>query len=343
MSVTINDVARLAGVSKKTVSRVLNHEQGVRPETRDRVYAAMTQLGFRPNISAQRLARGRSWVVGLIFYRASWYYIDLIIQGVLDTLNDAGYKLLIHSCDVADPGGQKKVLQLVEERQVDGLIFIPPTDNSADVLKQLDDWRTPFVRISPSDINSPWPFVAPDDFRGAFDMTSHLLELGHRRIGLIKGDPSHRASHRRLDGYVAALEEYDLPVDETLIKQGDFFFDSARLAALSLLTMADPPTAIFASNDDMAAGVLSAAHGLGIRVPEQLSVGGFDDVDLAHQVWPPLTTIHQPIYDTASEAARILLQFLSGETPPELQIILPTSLVARSSTDLAPQKQLIFS
>jgi len=332
MPVTINDVARLAGVSKKTVSRVLNEEDSVHPLTREKVYAAMSQLNYRPNISAKRLAQGRSWVVGLILHRASWHYIDLIIQGALSVLNQAGYKLIIHSCDVEGEEGRENVLQLVRERQVDGLIFIPPTDNASELLQQLHAWKTPFVRISSSDVIYHWPFVANDDFQGAFDMTSHLLDLGHRRIGFIQGDPSHSSSHQRLLGYVAALEKYNVSPDDDLIKSGDFFFDSALEAAISLLTSSHPPTAIFASNDDMAAGVLSAAHSLGIHVPLELSVAGFDDVPLARHVWPPLTTVHQSIYDMAQEATQLLLQLMAGESPDHLHRVMPTSLVVRAST-----------
>ena len=332
MAVTIHDVAKRAGVSMKTVSRVINNEPQVRESTRAKVREAMRELGYVPNISARRLARGRSCVIGLIFHNATWHYIDNVIQGVLETAREEGYNTLIHPCDVENPEDRAEVLELVEQQQVDGLIFTPPSDNEPDVLQQLWDWQVPFVRLTPLDREIPWPYVTAQDRQGAYDMTQHLLELGHRRIGFIMGDPGHRASHDRLEGYKAALESHRIPPDPDLIKQGDFHFESGQRLGQELLTMTPRPTAIFAGNDNMAVGVLSVAHRFGIAVPEELSVAGFDDVRLAYQVWPPLTTVRQPIQEAARRATSLLVELLENKSPDPIQYELETTLVIREST-----------
>lgn len=336
MPVTIHDVARQAKVSIKTVSRVINQEALVKESTRAKVLRVMEELGYRPNISARRLARGRSHVVGLVFHNATWYYIHDVMRGMLETSRQEGYSTLIHPCDINKPEDQAEILGLVEQQQVDGFIFTPPCDNAISLLNQLQEWQVPFVRLTPWDRERPWPYVAARDWQGAYDMMQYLLSLGHRRIGFIIGDPDHRASYDRMEGYKAALEMHRIPFEPALVKQGDFHFESG-ISCGSELLKADPrPTAIFASNDNMAAGILTAAHQLGVAVPEELSVAGFDDVRLTQQVWPPLTTVRQPIYESARWATCLLVGLLKREPVQPVHHELSTTLVIRKSTGYPP-------
>ncbi|MCC7451044.1 MAG: LacI family DNA-binding transcriptional regulator [Anaerolineae bacterium] len=332
MPITIRDLAKHAGVSIKTVSRVLNDEPRVSVSTRSRVVEAMQQLGYTPNISAQRLARGRAHAIGLVFHNATWDYINDVLQGTLETAHPRGYSIAIHPCDLSQPEAEQEVIQLVGQRRVDGLIFTPPSDNAPALLAALQQLDIPFVRLTPRDRGLHAPYVAADDRRGACRMTEHLVDLGHRRIGFVMGHVDHQASHDRLAGFRDALKAHDLPYDPLLVQQGNFTFESGVAAGQALLTNNPRPTAIFASNDNMAAGVLYAAHQLGIAVPTQLSIGGFDDVALARQVWPPLTTVRQPIYESAALAARLLIQLLNGELSDDPAHYLPTTLVIREST-----------
>ncbi len=332
MAVTIGDVARHAGVSTKTVSRVINDEPFVAESTRAKVVAAVRELDYAPNVSAQRLASGRSHVLGLVFHNAAWNYINIVQRALLEKCREEGYGMLMNPCDIERPADQQEILRLVAQQTVDGFIFTPPCDNITSLLEQLWSQQIPFVRLAPRDRQAPLPYVAPDDEQGGYDMTQYLLSLGHERIGFVMGNPDHQASHDRLAGYKAALDAHHLPFDPRLVTPGDFQFDSGLSGGHALLAAELRPTAIFACNDDMAAGVLAAAHERGIAVPEALSVAGFDDVPLARQVWPSLTTIRQPTYEMAQLAAQLLLRSLRGESLETLHHVLPATLVIRGST-----------
>ena len=332
VAVTIGDVARYAGVSTKTVSRVINDEPFVAESTRAKVVAAKRELGYVPNVSAQRLASGRSHVLGLVFHNAAWNYINIVQRALLEECHLEGYGMLMNPCDIERPADQQEILRLVAQQTVDGFIFTPPCDNITSLLEQLQSQCIPFVRLAPRDCQVPLPYVAPDDWQGGYDMTQYLLSLGHERIGFVMGNPDHQASHDRLAGFKAALEAHQVPFDPSLVTAGDFQFESGLSGGRVLLETNPRPTAIFACNDDMAAGLLAAAHELGIAVPETLSVAGFDDVPLAQQVWPSLTTVRQPTYEMAQLAAQLLLRSLKGEPLETLHHVLPATLVIRGST-----------
>jgi LacI family transcriptional regulator len=336
VAVTIEDVASHAGVSTKTVSRVINNEPFVADPTRARVMAAMRELGYAPNVSAQRLASGRAYVLGLVFHNAAWNYINIVQRGLLEECRKEGYGMLMNPCDIERPADQEEILRVVAQQTVDGFVFTPPCDNIGSLLEKLRTQGVPFVRIAPTDREVPLPYVAPDDRRGGYDVTEHLLSLGHERIGFVMGNPEHQASHDRLAGFQAALEEDHVRFDPHLVAQGDFHFHSGLSCGRALLETEPRPTAIFASNDDMAAGVLTAAYQLGIPVPEALSVAGFDDVPLAQQVWPSLTTVRQPTHEMARLAAQLLLSLLKGQPLETAQQVLPTRLVIRGSTGPRP-------
>jgi LacI family transcriptional regulator len=332
---TIHDVAKAAGVAIKTVSRVLNDEPNVRPETRARVLAAAEMLRYQPSLSARSLAGKRSYLIGLIYENPSANYLVELQHGAMARCRQEKFRLFVHQCSGRGEELTRDVLGLIDQTHVDGLIISPPLSESAHLLEALEQRQLPFVRIAPNDIQHDSPYVDMDDAGAAFEMTTHLLEMGHRRIGFIIGHPNHFASSLRLRGYRQALEQHHIAFDAGLVKQGYFVFESGLDAARELLTMPNPPTAIFASNDDMAAGALLAAHELAIPVPQRLSVAGFDDTYIARIVWPRLTTVHQPSYDLAFSATDLLLLALKHTAAPK-NARLPHKLIRRESTAPPP-------
>lgn len=303
----IRDVAARAGVAVKTVSRVLNGHPYVSADTKARVEEAMKALDFRPSVAARILSGAKSNQVALIYDNHSPYYMFQIQTGCWDFCRQNGIRLLAQPVDVADPMVGEQVRGLVTETHVDGIILSSPVTDCEPVLRALESMDIPFVRISPGTNHALTSSVFMDDAQAADDMTTHLINAGHRRIGFIKGHPNHMASDDRQAGYRRALDRVGIAYDPVLVCEGEFDFDSGVRGGNRLLDLPEPPTAIFASNDDMAAGVLAVAHDRGIPVPAQLSVAGFDDTTLARTVWPPLTTIHQPMAELARTAAEILI------------------------------------
>ncbi|MBU6267685.1 MAG: LacI family DNA-binding transcriptional regulator [Sphingomonadales bacterium] len=328
----IRDVAARAGVAVKTVSRVLNGHPYVSAEKREAVEAAMRALDFRPSIAARILTGAKSNQVALIYDNHSPYYMFQIQSGCWEFCKQNGIRLLAQPVDVADPLVGQQVRGLVSETHVDGIILSSPVTDCEPVLRQLEALDIPFVRISPGTNHALTSSVFMDDAQAADDMTTHLINVGHRRIGFIKGHPNHMASDDRLFGYRRALDRAGIGYEPALVQDGAFDFDSGVAAARQFLTMRDRPTAIFAANDDMAAGVLAVAHEMGIDVPGRLSVAGFDDTTLARTVWPPLTTIHQPMAELARAAAEILIA--GGDLTHRR---LPHTLVERASVAPPPR------
>jgi LacI family transcriptional regulator len=328
----IRDVAARAGVAVKTVSRVMNGHPYVSAELRARVEMAMAELDYRPSIAARILSGAKSGQVALIHDNHSPHYIFEIQKGCWDVCNAAGIRLLAQPVDVADPRVGEQVRGLVSETHVDGIILSSPVTDCDPVLRALETMDVPFVRISPGTNHALTSSVFMDDAQAADDMTTHLVNAGHRRIGFIKGHASHMASEERLSGYARALGRFGIAFDPLLVVEGAFDFDSGVAGAKALLDQPDRPTAIFASNDDMAAGVLAVAHDRGVAVPGELSVTGFDDTTLARTVWPPLTTIRQPMADLARTATQILIA--GGDITHKR---LPHELVERAS--VAPPKR----
>lgn len=307
---TIRDVAAAAGVSVKTVSRVLNDHPYVKADTKARIDEAMRRLDFKPSIAARILSGAKSGQIALIYDNHSPYYMHQVLTGCWERCHDEGVRLLAQPVVVTDADVGDQVCDLIAETHVDGAILSSPVTDCEPVLRALESMNVPFVRISPGTNHARSSSVYMDDVQAADDMTTHLVNLGHRRIGFIKGHPNHLASEERLAGYRRALGRAGISFDEGLVAEGAFDFDSGVAAAHLFLDLDRSPSAIFASNDDMAAGVLAVAHERGIDLPGQLSVVGFDDTTLARTVWPPLTTIHQPVADLARTATGLLL---SGE------------------------------
>jgi LacI family transcriptional regulator len=335
---SITDVAKAAGVAIKTVSRVLNDEPNVRDETRALVLAAVKRLNYHPSLSARSLASRRSYLVGLVYENPSANYTIEVQRGALARCREGKFLLLLHEVVGQGEEVMQDVLSFTNQTHLDGLIVTPPLCESKELIGALDKHALPFARIAPADVRHRSPYVDMDDEGAAREMTEYLIGLGHRRIGFIIGRPSHHASELRLRGYKAALKTHRIPYAAEYVRQGDFLFDSGLEATRHLLTLPKRPTAIFAGNDDMAAGALMAAHEMRVAVPESLSVAGFDDASISRTVWPPLTTICQPTYDLAYTAADLLLQMLLTGTPPK-HVRLAHRLIPRASTSIAPAQR----
>jgi len=334
--ITIHDVARQSGVSIKTVSRVLNREPNVKADTRDRVQAAVTALKYRPNISARSLAGSKAYLIGVFFDNPSPGYITDVQLGAIARCREEGYHLIVEPIDSAGDV-EDQVAPMLATLRMDGVILTPPLSDHPVVLAALEQEGVPYVRIAPGGDLERAPWVSMDDRLAAYEMTKHLIGLGHRDIGFIIGHPDHGASHLRHKGFMDAMADSGLTVKPGRAEQGHFSFRSGFEAAERLLTSDDRPTAVFASNDDMALGVMAVANRLRLNVPETLSIAGFDDTPGAKITWPQLTTVRQPIAAMAGAAADMLLTGVTweeGEPPPSK--VLDFELVIRESTGPAP-------
>lgn len=331
--ITIHDVARHSGVSIKTVSRVLNREPNVKADTRDRVQASVAALRYRPNISARSLAGSKAYLIAVFFDNPSPGYIIDVQLGAIARCREEGYHLIVEPLDCSGENVEDQVAPMLATLRMDGVILTGPVCDHPVVLAALEREQVPYVRISPGSEPDRSPSVGMDDRLAAYEMTKHLIGLGHRDIAFIVGHPDHGASRLRHEGFMAAMADSGLSVRPERVEQGFFSFRSGFEAAERLLALADRPTAVFASNDDMALGVMAVANRLRLNIPETLSVAGFDDTPGAKVVWPQLTTVRQPIAAMAGAAADMLLTGVTrkeGERPPSK--LLDFELVVRDST-----------
>jgi LacI family transcriptional regulator len=335
---TISDVAEAAGVSIKTVSRVFNDEPNVREETRQRVLQAVSHLDYHPNIAARSLAGRKSFLVGLLYDNPCPGYIVGLQDGSLDRLRGDKWRLLVIPCEEsAQLGG--RVVSLVRSAGVGGVILTSPICDNPEILNELLAARIPMVRIAPADtvgVGTLTPSVGMDDCTAAAELIGHLIDLGHRRIAIIRGDPTHSSTTERMRGFRQALDTAGIAFDESLVAQGQYTFETGLIAARELLDRPDRPTAIFAQNDDMAAGAIVAAGERGISVPHDLSVVGFDDSQIASSVWPRITTIRQPIRTMAEAATDALVALMEGSAGPPQHRTMPYELIVRGSSGPVP-------
>lgn len=329
MRATIRDVSREAGVSIKTVSRVLNDERYVGATTRAKVEAAVSALNFRPNRAARSLRGGRSYQVALICDNPSPYYVYEMQAGVRARCDAGGVRMLAQPYDRHADNLVELVEALVDTTHLDGLILTPSASDDTALLDLLDERELRVARVAP--VARPGTTAASfiDNEGAAAAMTARLIELGHRRIGFVAGHPDYANSHLRTAGFRRAMAAAGLAVDEDLVIAGAYDFPSGAQAGEAMLARADRPSAIFAASDDMAAGVLATAHRLRLSLPAELSVAGFGDDALAGYVWPPLTTMRQPTRQLGWDAADLLL---AGDPVVPEQRRCTVELVERAST-----------
>jgi len=329
---TIYDVARLAGVSAMTVSRVITGSANVATTTRDKVTAAIESLKYQVNLAA-RAARVGTLRVGLLYSNPSAAFLSAFLVGAMDQCGQSGAQLLLERCEGAR--SQRAAIDKLLANGADGILIPPPLCDSKAAIKQLDEIGVPTVAVATGRPVAGVSAVRIDDYEGALTMTRYLLSLGHTDIGFITGDPKHTPAQLRYQAFVDAMEEAGLDVAPERVAQGMFTYRSGLDAARQLLGRETRPSAIFASNDDMAAGVIAVAHGMHLQVPQDLAVCGFDDTPVATTVWPELTTIHQPIGDMARAAVDLLVEQIrrrrAGEPRLAHHKVLPFTLVTRES------------
>lgn len=336
---SIHDVAKRAGVSIKTVSRVINNEPNVRDNTRAVVQKAIKELNYRPNASARSLKGRRSYLIGLLYDNPSSSYVANIQQGVIDETRRRGYDLVIHPCNYLDPGLIEEVEALVRHANADGLVLTPPLCDDLKLLAKLDELKTPSVRIGAVEPKEGSVMVTTNDRDAVADLTRYLASLGHTRIGFIVGHPDHKAVANRYQGYQDGLQSCGLELDTELVIQGNNSFESGEECARKLLLRKERPSAIIASNDDMATGVLRVSHEMKLRLPEDLSVAGFDDIPMASQVWPSLTTVKQPVKRMGERATGLLLDQLHAQPSEVRSESIDSYLVLRESTGEAKPRE----
>ncbi|QDE38184.1 LacI family DNA-binding transcriptional regulator [Luteibacter pinisoli] len=315
--VTINDVARASDTSKKTVSRVLNQEPGVRKEVRERVMAAVAELNYRPLASARSLASNRSFMIGLLYDNLSPSYVMEVQAGVQEACEAHQYSMMVQPLDSTAPDFMERVEGILWRHRPDGLILTPPITDHPALLAHLRAAGLPFASIAPRKPKGIAGVILRER-EAAAAMVAHLVALGHRRIAHIIGDPKHGAGVWRLAGFRDGLKRAGLEERADYMVQGRFSFESGVHAARQLLGLKERPTAIFAADDDMAVGAIWAAAEAGVSVPGDVSICGFDDTTIATQVWPMLTTVHQPVRDMGKRATEELLLGLQGKGEPRM-------------------------
>jgi len=327
--ITIYDVAREAGVSDATVSRVFNNKNNVRAATREKVLAAAKKLGYVANIQARILAGGKSNIIGLLVPGLDTTYIGEIVRGIDLELTRAGYELMLYTTRQRT-SSQANYLQYIANSLSEGLLLVVPL-LSSDYLKALDNLNYPYVLIDEFDESGNSFSVDATNWQGAYEATRYLISSGHERIGFITGIPGLNSSKERLSGYRTALEDSDLPVLPELIQQGDYSQQSGYDNANNLLQLPQPPTAIFASNDSMALGVMDAIRDKGLDIPGDVSVIGFDDIPQAMTTHPKLTTVRQPLEQMGRVGVKLLLEQIQHPERPPGRMTLATQLIIRDS------------
>lgn len=333
---TISQVAARAGVSPTTVSHVINETRFVSSEVRLRVQQAMDDLGYQPNALARSLRRGVTHTLGLILPDSSNPFFAEVAQNLEVEAFDQGYNVILCNAE-GSPSKESLYLEVLQKRQVDGLILLITGEDSGSLSQALRP-AVPIVMLDRDLPTADADVVLADNRLGAVLATTHLLQLGHRRIGCISG-PSHiTPSARRVSGYIDALAEAGIPFDEALVVRGDFHPESGRAGVRALLDRPDRPTAIFACNDLMAIGAVRGACEQGLSVPADLSIVGFDDIQLASYITPSLTTVVQPKAEMARAAIRLLMERMAERGLPVRRQVLSPTLVVRESSRACQDK-----
>lgn len=335
---TINDVARLAGVSKKTVSRVINRSPLLNDDTRERVEKVIRELGYVPNPQARALALRRNFLIGLIHDNPNAQMVLNMQQGILEALQGTDFEMIVRPVDRTSPMMLDDIRHLLERQRLFGVVLLPPISENDALARLCDEVGCRYVRMGSAQLDDDDHMVASNDREAVREATHYLIQQGHRLIGLIEGPDGFRSARERRQGFEDALLAAGLDLPRSLIARGNYTFETGVTAANRLLDLNPRPTAIFASNDEMAAGVVFAARERGIAIPDELSLIGFDDTPIAAHIWPPLTTVRWPIVSMARAAAlKLVADVVGGRTaagpqPSEL----PSMLIKRASVAPPP-------
>ena len=329
---TLASVAQLAGVSIKTASRVVRREPNVSASTRHRVEEAMREVSYRPSIAARATVGSRSYLIGLVFDNPNSNYIVDLLRGAMHQTREEGYHLIVEPIRSQDASMIHELRRLVIQSNLDGIVLPPPICDLPEVLEVLKEQSTPYVKIASSESSSGGLSVGMDDISAAMAMTSHLTDLGHTDIGFIMGRQGTATTSRRFEGFQRAMHERGIAVKPEYIYEGDYTFKAGLLAGEQFLNLASPPSAIFASNDEMAAGVTMAVLRRNLVVPDDISIAGFDDSPISTMIWPPLTTIRQPIQAISQRAISLLINDLREIENEDSNPTLPFELIVRGST-----------
>jgi LacI family transcriptional regulator len=309
---TINDIARIAGVSKKTVSRVINDSPLLTEDTRKKVKAVIAKLGYVPNPQARALALGRNFLIGLVHDNPNAQMILNMQQGILEGLRDTEFEMVVRPVNRASPSLLEDMKSFITRQRLYGVVILPPISENDSIARMCADVGCRYVRMGSAVLDVPEHMVVSNDRDAVREATAYLIAQGHRWIGLVTGPDGFRSAAERRSGFEDALAGAGIKLPRSYTAQGEYTFDSGLSATEKLLDLSPRPTAIFASNDEMAAAVLFAARMRGIAVPEELSIVGFDDTPIAARVWPPLTTVRWPIVAMGRSAAHKLIAGAPG-------------------------------
>ncbi len=331
---TINDVARLANVSKKTVSRVINQSPFVKGDTRDRINKIIEDIGFSPDPQARGLAFRKSYLIGLIYDNPNPQYVVNMQLGLLDAMKGSPYELVVHPCNRDSETFLADLRRFIERQKLMGVVLTPSVSEDDRVKAVLEEIGCSYIRIASVPVDEPDHVIVSNDRMGARAAAEYLAGLGHKRVAFISGPASFRSSHERRGGFEEGLAAHGLKLVPNAIAQGAYTFETGVSCATELLKREPRPTAIFAGNDEMAVGALHAVRRAGLRVPEDVSVMGFDDFQIASSAWPPLTTIHAPTREIGRMAAAKLIGADYSEARHEADT--KPSLVVRDSTAAPP-------
>ena len=330
--VTINDVARLAGVSKRTVSRVINNSPMVGEKSRKKVAQIIADLEYKPNPQARGLAASRSYLIGMIYDNPDPFFIESVMRGISSVCLDNGYELVVHPCEYEAGALADNVINFISRAKIDGIVIPPPLSENDELAAALDEAMVPFVRLAAVSMDEPHRMVVSDERAGAKNMTEYLISRGHRRIGYISGPRGLKSTQQRRHGFYDAMKQHDLEVDQEIVMRGDYSFDSGVRAGTELMNLKQLPTAVFASNDQMAIGAIHAFRVKGLMVPDDISVAGFDDSEVASQIIPGLTSIRRPVRRMATQATLKLIARIDGrDEDAEQKCVLAPELVLRDS------------
>lgn len=329
---TINDVARLAGVSKKTVSRVINRSPLLNSDTRAKVEAVIADLGYVPNSQARALALRRNFLIGLLHDNPNAQTVMHVQAGILEAIRDTEFELIVRPIDRGSSTMLADVRNFLERQRLYGVLILPPVSEN-DLLAELcHEVGCRYVRMGSIALDKPEHSVASNDAEVVIEAVNHLISLGHTRIGLIAGPHGFRSARERRRGFEAALETAGIRLPRSLIAEGNYTFETGLAAADRLLDLSPRPTAIFASNDEMAAGVYHAARKRGMTIPDDISIIGFDDTSISAHIWPPMSTVHWPIISMARSAAlKLLADFFGDNMATEEPSMFPSTLIHRAS------------